>query len=204
MKILSFDTSSARLTAAVYDGPKKIAAHESLESVRHSDALAPVLQALLKKARLSSQKIDCIAVGTGPGSFTGIRVALTTAKLLAYALKTKIVGVSSLEAAVRAQKNDGDYAVMLDARRSQVYAAVYRRKSGLWSVLRKPAIFTREDFLKSLTPSMMVLDTPLPEASSIAEAALERIREKKTDSVFALEPLYLRPKDCNVSKPVKK
>ena len=199
MKILAFDTSSVRLTAGIYDGQRLLAASVSEGDGRHSGALVPVLEKLLKKARVPVRKVECIAVGLGPGSFTGLRIALTTAKLLSYALGARLIGISSLEACVRGQKEEGDYAVVLDAKRGQIYAAVYRLKKGRWSALRKPALFVREDFLKSLGASVKILDSALPDAAKIAEAALERIASKKFDDPFSLEPAYLRPKDCNVT-----
>src|SRR3989338_8626019 len=120
MKILAFDTSSSRLSAAIYDGARQLVLSESDEPVRHSETLAPVLQKILKQAHVSPAKIDCIVVGLGPGSFTGLRIAVTTAKVLAYALKAKLIGVSSLEAAARSFGRDGEFAVMFDAKKSQV------------------------------------------------------------------------------------
>lgn len=204
MKILAFDTSSSRLSAGVYDGARPLALYESDGPARHSEILVPVLEKILKQARLSPAKIDCIAVGLGPGSFTGLRIAVTTAKVLAYALKTKLIGVSSLEVAARMRKEEGKFAVLVDAKKSQVYAAVYERKAGCFKVVRKPALAIREDFLKRLGKGVEALEFLPPSATGLAEAAGERIREKKWDEPLSLEPLYLHPKDCNVNPKTKK
>src|SRR5262245_61385568 len=127
MRILSFDTSAEVLVAAVFDGTKKIAAFESDASAgRHSEFLIPELQKLLRAARTDLHKLDLIAVGLGPGSFTGLRVGVTAAKILAFSTRAKVIGVSSLEGAARELARDGVVAVTRDARKSQVYAAVYR------------------------------------------------------------------------------
>ncbi len=204
MILLSFDTSSKFLSAALYDGPKKLAVHESEVAMSHAEALAPVLAKLLKKAGVKPARIGCVAVGIGPGSFTGLRIAVTTAKVLSYTLKTKLVGISSLEAMARTAGSDGEYAALVDAKKSQVYAAVYQRKNKRWKTLRKPGLFLREDVLKSLKKETQVLEQTVPDACAIAEAALERIREGKFDDPLTLEPLYIHPKDCNVAKNSKK
>lgn len=204
MKIIAFDTSSTRLSAAVYDESKVLALYESDAPVRHSETLAPILHKLLKKARLSPEKIDCVAVGLGPGSFTGLRIAVTTAKVLAYALKARLIGVSSLEAAARTRKEEGKFAVLVDAKKSQVYAAVYQRKNGQFKTLRKPVLVDREAFLRGPEKDIFKMEFAFPSAAGIVEGTLDRIREKKWDDPFLLEPLYLHPKDCNVAPKTKK
>lgn len=199
MKILAFDTSGPRLSLAVYDGRKKLAAFESADAGRHSESLLPELERLIKSARVAVKKIDCVAVGVGPGSFTGLRIGVTAAKTLAYATGAKLVGVSSLEAAARSIGKEGDVAVCSDARKSQVYGAVYRRRAGRWIVVQKPAIHGRDEFLASVS-GMTLLEDALPGADGLAEAALERAAKKKFDDPVKLSPLYLHPKDCNVQK----
>lgn len=199
MKILSFDTSSDVLSAGVFDGEKKLAFYEFEASTRHSEILAPVLEKVLKSSKMNWTKIGCVAVCVGPGSFTGLRIGVTTAKILSYALKINLIGVSSLEAMARSVEREGTFAVMRDAKKTQVYAAVYQRKNKKWKILQKPAILFREDFLKSLRPEMMILDSTRSGASAVAAIAWDRIRLKNFDEPFSLEPLYLHPKDCNVS-----
>ena len=204
MKMLSFDTSSDRLSAALFQADKRLAFYESDAPIRHSETLAPILEKVIRKAGLRPQEIKCVAVGLGPGSFTGLRIAVTTAKVLAYSLKANLVGISSLEAIARTGDRDGDFAVLVDAKKFQVYAAIYRKKNKEWKTLQNPAIILRDDFLKSLKRGMVVLEDVSPSAVRVAEGVLERIRRKQFDDPFSLEPLYLHPKDCNVSPSAKK
>ena len=118
MIILAYDSSGPRLSAALYKDDKKLVVIDSEAGVRHSTVLVPMIEKLLKKAHLTLQSVNIIAVGVGPGSFTGLRVGVATAKILGYVLKIKIVGVSSLEAIARevsAGKN-GRVAVALNAK----------------------------------------------------------------------------------------
>ena len=196
MKLLAYDCSGPSLTAALYDGEKKLAEWGSEPGARHATVLVPAIKKLLKKSCLKLSDIDVFAVGVGPGSFTGLRVGIATAKVLGYVLKKKIVGVSSLEAVARESLDgkDGRVSVALDARRSQVYGAVYERRGEKMRVIRKPALMDAKKF-------QGVSGTP--KASRIVEAALAMVREKKFIDPFRLEPLYLHPKDCNVTLPKK-
>ncbi len=204
MKILSFDTSTQKLSIALFEGSKKIDSYDSEVTGRHSQELIPGLQRILKRAHVRPKEVGCIAVGVGPGSFTGLRIAVTTAKVFCYTLKTKLVGISSLEAIARSATGEGEFAVLMDAKKAQVYAAIYRKKGEHWQVIQKPALVLREHFLQSLNSRTAILEAMIPSAVSIAQAAMERIRLKKFDDPLKLEPLYLHPKDCNVAPSSKK
>ena len=199
MKLLAYDTSGEVLSVALFDGQKVVRELNEMSSVRHSTALAPAIQKLLRKARWNIKDLDCIAVGIGPGSFTGLRVGVTTAKTLAWALGKKLVGVSSLEAlALEAGGGrEGMIAVALDAKKGQVYAGTYRLRNGKLAVVKRPRLAKREEFESVITAAC-------PRASKIAAVALQRIREKKFTDPRRLAPLYLHPKDCNVTHAKRK
>jgi tRNA threonylcarbamoyladenosine biosynthesis protein TsaB len=132
--LLAFDTSTAALTVAVaFDG--RIAAETTSRSERnHSMRLVPIIRDLLKSAGTSPDRLDGIAVGVGPGSYTGVRIGVTVAKTMAWALNVPVIGVSGLEALARGglkadeAASDGRprwYVPLLDARRGQAYTAAY-------------------------------------------------------------------------------
>lgn len=226
MKILAYDTSSEVLSIALFDGERKVGEFESPLFTRHSSTLAPSLDVILKAHNMELADIDIIAVGLGPGSFTGLRVGIVTAKVLAWTLKKKLVGVSSLEAIAYGAPADGDgaVAVMLDAKKNKIYAAIYRvgtrgraplrpiKKPMLvgvdhfLSMIRKPASFVGDgailhrDKILHLGRNLgkIVEDKVFPKAANVVRAAMPLIKKKKFIDPFKLDPLYLHSRTCNV------
>ena len=203
--ILAFDTSGPTLSAALFEGKNFLSELESETGAKHSNVLLPIVQRLLKKCSVSFVELDILAVCLGPGSFTGLRVGIATAKVLAYASGKKIVGVTSLEAAALAARDrlptgKTAVAVVMDARRSMVYGAVYELQRGRVKTIFKPALLPLEKFM-ALTKNAVVVkaDGCLPRALHIAEAALPLIARKEFIDPFKLEPLYLHGRDCNVT-----
>lgn len=199
MKILAWDTSSSTLSIALLSGEKIIASSDSADMP--SDTLIPMIDKLLKQHRLTINAVDCLAVGIGPGSFTGLRVGVMSAKMIGYSLGVPLVGISSMEAiAFGAKRFNQPVAVMQDARKNQIYGAVYEFVDGKTKMIQKPILTTAEDFLSQIKESAVIVkDTPL-KAESIARLAAGRIKAKKFTKPENLKPLYLHPKDCNVTK----
>ncbi len=198
--LLAFDTSSNTLSAGLYRRGEKMAGFTSDGFIRHSGSLAPALKDLLQKARLEPADLEAIAVGLGPGSFTGLRVGVTTAKVLSFASGCQLVGVSSLEAMALGAGTEGrDIAIVLDAKKNQVYAASYVWKSGKVRVRRTPHLANRDAFLKKLALGSVVIQKPLVSADWIARLAWDKISAKQFADPVRLEPIYLYPRDCNVT-----
>jgi tRNA threonylcarbamoyladenosine biosynthesis protein TsaB len=127
MKILAIDTSSSVSAVAVADGERVLAEDDSASDERHGSVLLPRITAQLVAAGVEPAALELIAVGLGPGSFTGLRVGVATAKGLALALRIPIRGVSSLEAiACGALLHTKLAAVLLDGGRGDLYVAAYR------------------------------------------------------------------------------
>lgn len=138
MKILAIDTSNHPMSVALVEDDRLLAT-TTLNMVRnHSIFLLPVIDDLFQKVQWQPQDLDRIVVAQGPGSYTGIRIAVTSAKVLADTLKIELVGVSSLKT-VAANVNPGTDALIVpffDARRGNVFAGAYQWKDGqLLSVL---------------------------------------------------------------------
>ena len=125
MKILAFDTSNKPLSVAVVVDGKVLAHIESTEKKTHSVSLLPDIQNGLQEAGLTMADIDLIAVAKGPGSYTGVRIAVTVAKTLADTLNKKLVGVSSLK--LLAANGDKKHLLvpLMDARNDNAFAGVY-------------------------------------------------------------------------------
>ena len=133
--LLAFDTATPQVTVALHDGDSVVATYESAESMRHGEMLAPGIRQVLADANARATDISAIAVGVGPGPFTGLRVGLVTARTLAYVRGIEVHGVCSLDilAAEAVDAGLNEFSVATDARRKEVYLASYaggRRISG--------------------------------------------------------------------------
>lgn len=124
MKLLSFDTSSTALTVAVMEDHQVLAELSLTIKKNHSISLMPTIDFLMAQVGLKPSDLDRIVVAQGPGSYTGLRVAVATAKTLAYALNIELVGVSSLYALTDVDF-DGLLVPLMDARRNNVYIGFY-------------------------------------------------------------------------------
>lgn len=129
--LVALDTSSPVVTVAVAADDGRVLASSSVDGgLRHGELLAPAIRAALAEAGVRPAELTRIAVGTGPGPFTGLRVGLVTARTMAELLGIEVVGVCSLDVLARAAGVDGPVAVATDARRKEVYWAVYEARDG--------------------------------------------------------------------------
>ncbi|OAR04980.1 hypothetical protein SA87_10325 [Hydrogenibacillus schlegelii] len=128
MLTLAFDTSALPLSVALVDGEHILAEWTAAARLNHAEALYPALQALFDRAGVAKRSVQSIVVARGPGSYTGVRIGVTAAKALAYALGVPLTGVSSLAALALAVPPgvSGRIVSLIDARRGRAYAAVYR------------------------------------------------------------------------------
>jgi tRNA threonylcarbamoyladenosine biosynthesis protein TsaB len=128
LRVLAIDTSTSITAVAVTEGGRVLAEDNAPSEQRHGDVVLPRVQAVLAAASLQLADIELLAVGIGPGSFTGLRVGLATVKGLAFALQKPLRGVSSLEViASAALEHAQQAAVLIDAFKSEVYAGVFQR-----------------------------------------------------------------------------
>jgi len=127
--LLAFDTSSPQVTVALADGDDVVAEQASGQTMKHGEQLAPLIAAVLDSAGRTRRDLTAIGVGVGPGPFTGLRVGLVTARTLGYVLGIPVHGVCSLDVlaveAVASGAVSSDFLVATDARRKEVYWAMY-------------------------------------------------------------------------------
>lgn len=127
MKILAVDTSSKAASAALVEDDKLICEITLNNKLTHSQTILPIIDDVLKRGEVSPAEVDLFAVSSGPGSFTGLRIGVTTVKGLAHAVNKPVVSVSTLEAlAYNLPACPYIIAPIMDARREQVYNALYR------------------------------------------------------------------------------
>lgn len=209
MRVLALDTSSARLTVALVEDGRVLREEHFDPPARAGDLLPYALGPL--------DGVHAIAVGLGPGSFTGLRVGLAAAKTLAYARRWPIAGVSSLRALAAAVGTESLVCATSEGRKGELYASLHRGSSVLWpeAVYRAEVLAEK---LRDLGPCVVVgagahanasalagldlRDEPrAPPASSIARLALPMLLSARYDSatLFALAPNYLQPTMAEVA-----
>jgi tRNA threonylcarbamoyladenosine biosynthesis protein TsaB len=127
MNLLAIETATESCSVALLAGDRLVARSE-LAPRRHAELLLPMCEDVLAEAGLARADLDALAVGRGPGAFTGVRLAISAAQGIALALGIPVVPVSSLAALAMQAPDDGaDVLAVIDARMGEVYAGVYRR-----------------------------------------------------------------------------
>lgn len=204
MNVLALDTSTPRAVLAIVreDGARFGLTGDP--AARHGRSLIPDIRDLLSQAGLESRRIGAIAVGLGPGSFTGLRIGITAAKVLAYATGCPLYALDSLELrALGALEGAARVVVLTDAQRGEVVVAQFDRTGpDGWPVrVGEPALVRRADWLPTVDPSWAILDAiptrppegvVWPEPGALADLALRAIRSAAPAEPFLLEPNYLR------------
>ena len=146
MKILALDSSGVVASVAVADENNIISEFTVNNKQTHSQTLLPMIDEAVKMSGVALEEIDAVAVASGPGSFTGLRIGASTAKGLGLALKKPLVPVPTLEGlAYRCALCEGLVCPLMDARRNQVYTGIYRAKpDGVQTVIGQQAVDIHE------------------------------------------------------------
>jgi tRNA threonylcarbamoyladenosine biosynthesis protein TsaB len=215
LNILALDTSTPRAAVAVATAAGAVYAATTDPDQRHGRNLVPTVRDRLRAAGLAPRDLDLIAVGRGPGSYTGLRIGLTAAKTLAYAAGKPLVGHDSLEVIARnAPEGARRVAIIADAQRGDVYAADFARAEPGGPLVRTAP--TRIEPLARwldrlaggtvvLGPGLDRLRPPLPpsvrrvepsadwpDGRRLIDLTREAWRAGRRDDPWFLEPLYLR------------
>ena len=220
MKILSLDASANSASVCIFDTDEdKIIGEFYINTkLTHSQTLVPMVDALLSSTNLKLSDIDYFAVNTGPGSFTGIRIGVSVVKGMAMALDKPCVSVSTLNSMAYnfIDCNNTVVCACMDARRNQVYNALFKIENGVVNRLCDDRAISVEALLEELKDydnvvlvgdssslcysqkgdSDIQLAVPAKryqQASSVALAAVEHINNNEILSSAALMPTYLRP-----------
>ena len=131
MLILSIESSGETASAAVVTENKVLAEINIANKLTHSETLMPMIDFLLRAADINLSSVDFIALGVGPGSFTGLRIGAATAKAVCRGADKKLIPVPSLDAlAFNIIVSDAIIVPVMDARRGQVYSCIYENKNG--------------------------------------------------------------------------
>lgn len=223
MLVLAFDTATAAITVALYEwipgeGVRRRGAAEAVDRRRHTELLTPSVVGVLADAGAAPDDLSAIAVGVGPGPYTGLRVGLVTARAMGEALRIPVHGVCTLDVIAWASGRDEPFAVATDARRREVYWARY---DSFGVRATEPAVGPPSDVLKgtdgapppvigegaALYADVLGDGDPaplLPSAAALAELAIARLSGRPGPELLPPEPLYLRRPDAKEPGPRKK
>jgi tRNA threonylcarbamoyl adenosine modification protein YeaZ len=219
-RILAFDTATVRGSVALLEG-KEMRAEMRLQSVQtHSKQLLHSIDFLLDRAGWKLGDLNLVAVGNGPGSFTGIRIGIATAMGIAHSLGIPFVEISGLDAlAQKVPYQDGLIAVAMDAHRSQAFYSEYAAKGGRIRRLQKPMLIDISALEHRIRHRHLYLvgDAGICEAAGLMAASskwpryvsvdlflaveigklasVARRKWRSGDSITA-EPMYIRPPDA--------
>lgn len=222
MRVLAFDTSTPVTAVAVMDGARVLASDDAPDEGRHGDVLLPRVQSVLERAQLSLSQLQLLAVGIGPGSFTGLRIGLASAKGLAIATGLPLRGVCSLRALAAGVSARAELTVAaLDAGKGELFAAVFAHAGGDLQERLSPFRALPADAGAQLAAacagaaSIVVAGTGMrrhpellaalgtraqacepehdtPHGQSVAQQGLALYRANGASDLASLEPLYLR------------
>ena len=206
MRTLGIETSSSRGSVALLDAGTLVGRAEHRQPSSHAELILPLIDRLLAEASWPRASLDRIVVGIGPGSFTGLRVGLALAQGIALGLDCPLIGIGSLRAMAAAtpETRPSLRCPVLDARRDELFIALYERDVELVAPRAVPRAELRERLLEMAAgrsfvvigedsppleglPSYRSADTDLPDAAWTA-----RLGERTEPDGLPVEPLYVR------------
>ena len=204
MKVLAFDTSSKALSLAILEDKQVLAETTINIKKNHSITLMPAIDFLMASLDWTPKDLDRIVVAEGPGSYTGLRIAVATAKTLAHTLNIELVGMSSLLALVPYQQ-EGLFVPLMDARRNNVYAGFYENAKPVMPEAHLPFEQVIElikgasqvTFVGEVGPFVEQIQEHLPRTNyketlpNVANLAL-LAWDKEADSLHDFVPNYLK------------
>jgi tRNA threonylcarbamoyladenosine biosynthesis protein TsaB len=224
--ILNIETATTLCSVALAESGKVISAKEANEGYTHAENLHIFIEKVLAEAGKSVKDIHAIAVGCGPGSYTGLRIGVSSAKGLAYALQIPLISVNTLQTmAASARQKIAENTLlcpMLDARRMEVYTAIFDRdlnfvketsarildeKNLDFFKMNQPVCFFGEGMPKCRTlleaiPDAVFIDNVVPSSLAMAGLSFHKFQKEQFEDVAYFEPFYL--KDFLIKSPDNK
>ena len=198
MKILAVDSTTRTACAALCEDTRTLASFTSDSGLTQSERLLPMVEEVLRTAKLSLDEVDLFAATVGPGSFTGVRIGVSVIKGLAFGSDKPCVAVSALEAMAEGLLPlDGIYCPVIDARRAQVYTALFRREGDTLLRLTEDDLIPIDRLLEMLAE----YGEPVLLAGDATDAVRRRAAERAPALVFpALPPVLTRPEGAAVAR----
>jgi tRNA threonylcarbamoyladenosine biosynthesis protein TsaB len=223
MRVLAVETSTLAGGVALLDDDRLVAEYVLDVSLTHSERLLAAVDHCVADARWSPRDLEGLAVAVGPGSFTGLRIAISTVKGLAFALGVPIAAVPTLDA-MAAALPFAAHAVcaVLDSRKNEVYASLYRwdgtAMRRAWDylalppgdlaaridLLGEPVILVGDGAASVAAPGALQVPSPrrVPSPACVGALGLARLRRGDVVGAADLAPLYLRPSEAELKRGV--
>ncbi|MBB6332596.1 tRNA threonylcarbamoyladenosine biosynthesis protein TsaB [Chryseobacterium sediminis] len=214
MKILYLETSSKNCSVAVSDNEKLLCVCEEVsENYKQSESLHTYVEWALEGAGIAIKDIEAVSLGKGPGSYTGLRIGAASAKGFCYGLKVPLIAVNSMESMIEPFLGDNyDFIVpLIDARRMEVYTAVYDGNTGkelseteakildetsFEEFRDKKVLFVGDGAKKAKEilnlPDAVFNENVYPSAQYLIQKTLEKIENKEFEDMAYFEPFYLK------------
>lgn len=194
MIILAMDTSTKVSTVAVLKDNTLMSEVIMQNKLAQSEVLLSHVQTALEIAGISKSDIDTIAISIGPGSFTGLRIGLATAKILAYSLDIPLITVPSLEALAVHHRAPNIYiATVMDAQKKNVYSQIFEWDNGLLTTKQVLAVDAFDLFLAKCNS----LDKPVIISGDMAQKDIDKLHEY--DNIIPAMPQQMMPRAANVA-----
>jgi len=224
MKVLAIETATVAGSVAIIDDSAGLIGEVRMDvKVVHAERLMPSIEWLLKASGIQIDDIDAFAVSIGPGSFTGLRIGLSTAKGFSYSTGKPVMPVPTLDAFARTLPFCS-YIIcpMLDARKNQVYAALYQWNGSVCSKIMAETAISPADLLNKLSGTAVFMGDGVkiygrlisdtlrdkavfapasrmsPSASTVGEIALEQLKQGIVVDPVSLVPFYIRKSEAEV------
>lgn len=227
-KIILIETSTSLCTTALVSDGQVICARESSEARSQAAMTAPFIKQMLDETGLSVKDCDAVAVSSGPGSYTGLRVGVSTAKGLCFSAGIPLISINTLDILARQAVEEGlipdncrTVIPMIDARRMEVYSAIYRKTGDEFKRVNdiSPVIVDQASFLteREEGPVLFIGDGAAkcaemlkgkdchfvqtnPWAKAMAVPAMEAWEQKRFENTAYFEPFYLKQFIATVSR----
>lgn len=222
--ILSVHSSSPHLGVAVVRDSLVLAERILPPGREHLENIAMLIGDVLRQSRMTLKAIEGLGVAIGPGSFSGIRIGMATVKGIALAQGTPVVGVSSLEILAQQALREGETGTaVIDARRSEIYVATYKKTDDALAPLDEPSLIPEsefDDYARTFTDSPVLVGDPVvdrlaavsscvvrvalvvPSPAACAQRARDHLTNRPSLPVHALLPLYIRRSDAEEKRSV--
>lgn len=211
--ILCIETTTTNCSVSIAQNGKIIALlEENKQNYSHSENLHVFITKVVEQAQISLSQLDAVAVSKGPGSYTGLRIGVSAAKGLCFALDIPLIAVDTLQALAFQVSDECDFIIpMLDARRMEVYACVFDAHKNKQQEI-KAVILDETSFLEYLQkgkviflgnanekfkaicnhPNAVFLNNKLPSAQEMAFLANNKYKKSDVENVAYFEPFYLK------------